>query len=93
MSREYARSRRVGEQIQRTLSEILRRDLKDPRVGFASITAVEVSGDRETQPRFLVVDLWIGFLVLAGIRHRHRRAVEHVDRSAFPEPGGINILI
>ena len=45
MSREYARSRRVGEQIQRTLSEIIRRELKDPRVGSASITAVEVSGD------------------------------------------------
>ena len=45
MSREYARSRRVGEQIQRTLSEIIRRELKDPRVGTASVTAVEVSGD------------------------------------------------
>ena len=45
MSRDYARSRRVGEQIQRTLSEILHRELKDPRVGSASISAVEVSGD------------------------------------------------
>jgi ribosome-binding factor A len=45
MSRDYARSRRVGEQIQRTLSEILRREIKDPRVSFVSITQVDVSGD------------------------------------------------
>ena len=45
MSREFARSRRVAEQVQRTLSEILRRELKDPRVANASITEVEVSGD------------------------------------------------
>ncbi len=45
MSKDYARSRRVGEQIQRTLSEILRREIKDPRVSFVSITQVDVSGD------------------------------------------------
>jgi ribosome-binding factor A len=45
MSKEYARSSRVAEQIQRTLSEILRRELKDPRVANASISEVEVSGD------------------------------------------------
>jgi ribosome-binding factor A len=45
MSREFARSRRVAEQLQRTLAEILRRELKDPRVANASITEVEVSGD------------------------------------------------
>jgi ribosome-binding factor A len=45
MSREFSRSRRVAEQLQRTLSEILRRELKDPRVAPVSITEVEVSGD------------------------------------------------
>jgi ribosome-binding factor A len=45
MSREFARSRRVAEQIQRTLAEMLRRELKDPRVANASISEVEVSGD------------------------------------------------
>jgi len=45
MPRDYARSRRVGEQMQRLLGEVLLRDVKDPRVDGVSITAVEVSRD------------------------------------------------
>lgn len=40
-----ARLRRVAEQIQRELSEILRSELKDPGVGMITITDVEVSTD------------------------------------------------
>ena len=36
---------RVADQIQRELSEILRDELKDPRVGLVTITGVEVSAD------------------------------------------------
>ena len=39
------RNRRVGEQMRRILSEIVRRDLNDPRLQFLSITSVDVSGD------------------------------------------------
>ena len=45
MPREYQRSRRIEEQIQRLLSELIRREVKDPRVGLVTITAVEVSRD------------------------------------------------
>jgi ribosome-binding factor A len=45
MPKDYARSRRVGEQMQRLLGEVLLRDVKDPRVEGVSITAVEVSRD------------------------------------------------
>jgi ribosome-binding factor A len=45
MSKEYGRNRRVGEQMRRILSEILRRELNDPRLQFLSITSVDVSGD------------------------------------------------
>lgn len=45
MPREFSRSRRVGEQMQRLLGEILLRDVKDPRVRGVSVTAVEVSRD------------------------------------------------
>jgi ribosome-binding factor A len=40
-----ARLRRVAEQIQRELSEILRLELKDPGVGMITITDVEMSPD------------------------------------------------
>lgn len=39
------RQEKLGELIAAELSELIRTRLKDPRVGFASITHVEVSGD------------------------------------------------
>ncbi|MBD3610177.1 MAG: 30S ribosome-binding factor RbfA [Gammaproteobacteria bacterium] len=45
MARDFERTRRVGEQIQRELSELIRREVKDPRLGMVTITAVDVSKD------------------------------------------------
>ncbi|AMV72082.1 ribosome-binding factor A [Desulfuromonas carbonis] len=42
---EFQRSHRVGEQIQKEISALILKGLKDPRVGFVTITAVEVSRD------------------------------------------------
>jgi ribosome-binding factor A len=39
------RQEKLGEQIAIEVSDLLRTRLKDPRVGFASVTHVEVSGD------------------------------------------------
>ncbi len=39
------RQEKLGEQFALELSELMRTRLKDPRVGFASITRVEVSND------------------------------------------------
>ncbi len=44
-TRGYARSERVNDQVQRDLSEIIRSELKDPRVGMVTITGVEVTPD------------------------------------------------
>lgn len=45
MPKEFSRSRRVEENLKRLLSELVRREVKDPRVGLVTITAVEVSRD------------------------------------------------
>ena len=45
MKRTSQRAQRVGEQMQRELAQLLREDVKDPRVGRVTITAVEVSPD------------------------------------------------
>jgi ribosome-binding factor A len=45
MPREYPRARRVEEQLKRLLAELVRRDVKDPRVGLITITSAEVSKD------------------------------------------------
>ncbi len=45
MPKDFPRARRVADQIQRDLSDIIRMDLKDPRVGLVTITDVEVTKD------------------------------------------------
>ena len=39
------RTRQVGEMLREELSDIIRREVKDPRIGFMSITAVDVPPD------------------------------------------------
>ena len=45
MPREFSRNQRMAEQIRRDLSEIIRDELKDPRMGFISLTEVRLSKD------------------------------------------------
>jgi ribosome-binding factor A len=45
MPREYPRARRVEEQLKRLLADLIRREVKDPRVGLITITSAEVSRD------------------------------------------------
>ena len=45
MAADFSRSRRVGELIQRELATMLAREVKDPRLAFVSITAVDVTRD------------------------------------------------
>ena len=45
MARASGRPQKVADQIQREVSDILRRELRDPRVGLITLTGVEVSAD------------------------------------------------
>jgi len=45
----------VGEQIQRYLSSRLIPELRDPRLGFATVTAVDVSRDLRTARIFVTI--------------------------------------
>lgn len=45
MSPEPQRRRRIEAEIQRVLSEVIAREVKDPRVGNVTITAVNVAAD------------------------------------------------
>lgn len=47
MPADFPRARRVGEQLRQELADILRREMKDPRVARVTITAVEVTSDLE----------------------------------------------
>jgi ribosome-binding factor A len=48
VNRDNPRARRLGDQIQRELTDLLRRDVKDERIGNVTITAVQVTGDLRT---------------------------------------------
>ena len=55
MAKDNPRARRLGEQIQRELTLLLRRDVKDERIGNVTITAVDVTGDlRSARVHYLV---------------------------------------
>ncbi len=47
MPKDFPRSRRVADQLQRELADIIRQEIKDPRVGLITITSVEVTNDLE----------------------------------------------
>ncbi len=49
------RSNRVAEQIKKEMTDILQRELKDPRIGFVTVTGVEVTGDLQQATIFITV--------------------------------------
>jgi ribosome-binding factor A len=55
MAKDNPRAKRLGEQIQRELTELLRRDVKDERIGNVTITAVNVTGDLRTARVYYLV--------------------------------------
>jgi ribosome-binding factor A len=61
MPREIPRAHRVAEQVQRTLAEMLRRDVRDPRLKPVTITHVKMSPD--------LSHAWVHFELLTGDAH------------------------
>lgn len=61
MPREVPRARRVAEQVQRTLADLLRREVRDPRLKPVTITHVKMSPD--------LSHAWVNFQVLGGDSH------------------------
>src|SRR5690625_3569997 len=49
------RANRVAEQMKKELGDILTRKIKDPRVGFVTVTDVEVTGDLQQAKVFVSV--------------------------------------
>jgi ribosome-binding factor A len=82
---------RVNQLLKEEISTLLHRELKDPRLGFVSVTEVEVSKDLRTAKVFVSVlgdeRQWqasLGALVRArGFVHRWLR--QHLDLRVIPE--------
>jgi ribosome-binding factor A len=61
MPREIPRAHRVAEQVQRTLADLLRRDIRDPRLKPVTLTHVRMSPD--------LSHAWVKFELLTGDSH------------------------
>ena len=55
MKKGQGRPQRLGDLIQRDLSELIRLELRDPRVGMITITSVDVSPDMSHAKVFFTV--------------------------------------
>jgi ribosome-binding factor A len=44
-NKAFPRAKRIAQQIQQTLSELIRREVRDPRLGMVTLTEVRVSND------------------------------------------------
>ena len=67
------RTHRVAEQLQQELAQLLRTEVKDPRVGMVTVTGVEVSSDMAHAKVF--------FTTLSGREHA-KDAVAALGRTA-----------
>lgn len=49
------RTGRVGEQIKKELSQLIQTELKDPRIGFITVTGVDLTNDLSQAKIYLSV--------------------------------------
>ena len=75
MPKDFARSSRVAEQIRRDLAELIRTEVKDPRVSMVTLTDVEVTADYAHAKVF--------FTSLAGAEHKDAIAAGLKRASGF----------
>ena len=45
MAKEYSRTSRVAQQVQKELARILQQEVKDPRIGMVTISGVDITRD------------------------------------------------
>jgi len=94
MPREYPRTARVNTQIQRELAELIRDELRDPRVKGVTLTSVEVSPDMRNARIHVSVLALDGkpdeaAIALNGaapkLRHalKHRLSLRHIPELRF----------
>jgi ribosome-binding factor A len=73
MPRDFSRTRRVADVIQRELAQIIPRELEDPHLGMVTITAVEVSRDLSHAKVFVT------FMDAAENAQEHLRALNRAS--------------
>lgn len=60
MARDFSRAQRVSQEMQKEIAIILQREVKDPRIGMATVSGVEISRD------LAYAKVFVTFLNLSG---------------------------
>lgn len=76
MPKEYSRTQRIADMIQRELSELIRNEMRDPRVNLTSITGVEVSRDLSH------AKVYVNFIAPEKEAADHEQAVKALNGAA-----------
>ena len=83
-----SRGQRIADQIQRELAELVRLEVRDPRVGLVTLTGVELSPDQSHAKVFFTDnDASLELTYVVTVKHPGgKRTVIHVHRSAEVSP-------
>ena len=74
MKKDGSRLRRVEDQLQRELAQLIQRGLKDPRLGMITVTAVEVTKEMEHAVVFVTE--------LGGDEQSHKESLKVLNGAA-----------
>ncbi|MBS0969176.1 30S ribosome-binding factor RbfA [Chimaeribacter arupi] len=81
MAKEFSRTQRVSQEMQKEIAIILQREVKDPRIGMATVSGVEVSRD------LAYAKVFVTFLDVLAENHDPDRVVTGIkalqDASGF----------
>ncbi len=69
MSRDFSRTDRVAQQIQKEIATIIQREVKDPRLGMVTVNAVEVTRD------LAYAKIFVTFFTLEGQNEQQSAAI------------------
>ena len=93
-----ARSARIADQIQRSLADVIRAEVRDPRVGMVTLTGVELSRDQSHAKVFFTVLNADGEEALEGLQRAagflrselaHRLTTRKVPELHFEYDGSV----
>ena len=60
MAREFSRTQRISDQVQKDLAQLIQREIKDPRLGMVTISYVKIAKDLG------YADIYITVMALGG---------------------------
>jgi ribosome-binding factor A len=92
MNREFSRTRRIGELLQRELAQLIQEELKDPRIKFVTVSHVNVAPDlkqakvyvtflqeeKDVQEQLKILNKAVGFLQHGLSQRIELRVIPHL---------------